>query len=292
MTYYSGSANDMGAVRSALVDACVAEGWAWNSATEVLSKGVMFLRLQVVSGHLTLLGRTSAVAGGMPNVVGTATIAGTPIAFPLAYEIFCFAGEVYLIINYNVDAYQWCAFGTSTVQGLQGSGMWVGASSADVSDNNIFITPAGNGAAYYTGYTPALFWRTNSGSVGVFNNCAVHSDLDGEGWSWGSDNRRPVGANSLVPLISLLPNAWNSEAVLLPIRAYKIRPSSKISLMADLEHARYTRVDNYLPGEIISIGEDRWKVFPWYRKNSAVRDGGNSLNHTGTFGWAVRYEGP
>lgn len=291
MAYFSGSAVDMAAVRTALVDACVADGWAWDGSAEVLSKGVMFLRLQVVGGHLTLLGKTSAVAGNMPNVVSTATIAGAPIAFPLAYEIFCFAGEVYLVINYNVDSYQWCAFGLSTVQGLPGSGMWVGASTAAVSDNKIFISPGGNGAGFNTGYTPALFWRTSSGSVGVFNNAAVHSGLDGDGWGWG-DNLSPIGANSLAPLINLLPNAWNSEAVLLPIRAYKIRPSSKISLMADLEHARYTRVDNYVPGEIITIGDDRWKVFPWYRKNSAVRNGGSSINHTGTFGWAIRYEGP
>jgi hypothetical protein len=38
-------------------------------------------------------------------------------------------------------------------------------------------------------------------------------------------------------------------------------------------------------------------VFPWLRKNIAARDGSaaagatGAINHTGTFGWAIRYEG-
>ena len=96
------------------------------------------------------------------------------------------------------------------------------------------------------------------------------------------------------PLVSLLPNGWNSEAVLIPIRAYKQRFESKISITADLVHARYTRVDNYAPGEIIAIGGQRWKIFPWYRKDSTARQGTGGWRgaHSGTLGWAIRYEGP
>lgn len=92
--------------------------------------------------------------------------------------------------------------------------------------------------------------------------------------------------------MGLLPNRWNSEAVLLPIRGWKVRPENKITLTLDLEHARWTRVDNYEPGQLISIGPDRWKIFPCYRKNAAARDGGTGIDHSGTLGWAVRYEGP
>lgn len=290
MGYYNGTANDMTAVRTALVNACTLEGWAWNSSTEMLSKGAMFLRLQVVSGCLTLLGRTSAAAGDMPSVVRIAPFASSPVTFPLTYEIFVLPDEVYMVVNYSVDRYQWCAFGQSTVQGLLGSGMWVGASanSATVSVASIGIGPA-YGSSYY-GCCPALFYDIQDGSS---SGCFVHSGLDAQGWWWSQTlNGTPVGITPAIPLIGLLPNAWNSEAVLLPIRAYKIRPSAKISLTADLGHARYTRIDNYSPGEIISIGSDRWKIYPWYRKDSSARNGGNAINHTGTFGWAIRYEGP
>lgn len=300
MAYYSGSVNDMASLRAALVAACVAEGWAWNSGTEVLSKGVMFLQITVVDGYLRLLGGTGAGTLDMGHVVQIGPFAGfssfplPALTYPVGYELFLFGQEVYCVINYSVDCYQWCAWGQSTVQGLPGTGMWVGASAAK------------DRAAYYYGlrigatsgasdadtgafFCPALFWANN----GAPEESRVHSDLDGQGWwSAQTNNAAPVGISASVPLIGLLPNSWNSEAVLLPIRGYKVRPQGKISLTADLAHSRYTRVDNYVPGEIITIGADQWKIYPWFRKNTVDRDCVEGYNHSGTFGWAIRYEGP
>jgi len=293
MGFYSGSANDMTAVRSALVDACVAEGWAWNSSTEMLSKGPLFLRLQIVSGYLTLLGRTSAAAGDAPSIVRMGQM-GTAITWPVEYMFFIFDAEVYCVIRFGVDYYLWCAFGQSTVAGLLGTGMWVAASVHAVGNQNPAISPIA-GAELSFGYgCAAIFWRTNTGGLVNAHDHWVHSDIDDQGWWSGqSVGAAAVGIKPVVPLIGLLPNSWNSEAVLLPMRAYKIGPSNKLSMTVDLEHARYTRVDNYSPGEIIQIGSDRWMVLPFYRKNTAARDGSSQpADHTGTMGWAIRYEGP
>lgn len=299
MAYYNGTANDMTALRQALIDACVLEGWSWDSGTEMLSKGTIFLRLQVVSGYLRLTGRTSATAGDTPKVVqiGPFTANSFPLpalTYPIGYELFVFAQEVYCVINYAVDCYQWCAWGRSTVQGLPGTGMWLGATAGNALTNYTsgFVIGALDGSLNSgTSLCGALFW-TISGWSGVYSDY-VHSDLDNQGWWWGqSYDASPAGILPSAPLIGLLPNAWNSEAVLLPIRAYKVRPSNKLSLTADLENARYTRIDNYTPGQIISLGPERWKVFPWFRKDSSARNGGIGITHTGTFGWAIRYEGP
>lgn len=300
MGYYNGTANDIAAVRSALVNACTLEGWAWNSSTEMLSKGAMFLRLQVVSNDLTLLARTSAASGDAPGVVRMGPIGGNVVqpalTFPVAYEIFVFSDEIFMVINYSIDCYQWCAFGRSTVAGLPGTGMWVGATKGDGSyngTNGVNIFAATGGTSFQV--CPALSWATIGGDDGYTdNNFWLHSNLDSQGW-WLTQTLSgsvPVGIAASAPLIGLLPSAWNSEAVLLPIRFYKVRPSSKISLTGDVENARYTRVDNYAPGEIITLGADRWKVYPWYRKNTSGRNGGNGITHSGTFGWAIRYEGP
>ncbi|PKF70448.1 hypothetical protein CW360_14220 [Pseudomonas fluvialis] len=292
MAYYSGSAVDMAAVRSALVSACTSEGWSWDGSGEVLSKGVLYLRLRVVSGYLELLGRTSASAGDAPSVVRMGQLAATSISYPVAYEIFVFDWEVYVVINYSIDYYQWCAFGRSIIEGLPGSGMWLGATLEANNPTGISITGS-DGVNTNNTITPAIFWATSI-QVGSRNrNCYVHSGLDSEGWNLTiSGGTSQVGITQLVPLIGLLPSAWNSEAVLLPVRCYKQRPSQKVSLVADLQHARYTRVDNYAPGQIINIGSDRWKIFPWYLKNTAARAGGSEgISHTGTFGWAIRYEG-
>ena len=295
MGYYNGTANGMVAMRTALVAACVSEGWAWNSSTEMLSKGAIFLRMQVVSGFLTLLGRTAATSGDAPSLarMGRIDDNGPEITYPAEYQIFVFSGEVYCVIRFNVDCHIWCAFGQSTVSGLPGTGMWVAASVASVSFGGLEITPTRGGSNSFYRAVPAPFWRTVRKGINGDDESYVHSNLDDQGWWAGQALSVPgVGIPAAMPLISVLPNSWNSEAVLIPIRAYKIRPSSKLSLTVDLEHARYTRVDNYVPGQIISLGLDRWIIFPFYRKNSSVRDGGSGVDHTGTLGWAIRYEGP
>lgn len=298
MAYYTGTANNMGAVRQALIDACVLEGWSWDGSNEVLSKSTMFVQLRVESGFLRLLGRTSATGGDAPHrqQIGpfTGYAASIPaFTYPLTYEIFVFAGEVYCVINYSVDLYQWCAFGLSTVNSLPGTGAWVGASGwGDSSSYYSGLKIYSDGDSESLSYVcPALFWRNGGSSPGAQTESLVHSNLDGGGWWWGETyTTGPVGILATVPLIRIMPNAWNSEAVLLPIRAYKRRPAGKISLTADLEHARYTRVDNYEPGDVVTIGTERWKVFPWFRKNSAFPTGG--YGHSGCLGWAIRYEGP
>ncbi|HLD65151.1 MAG TPA: hypothetical protein VJA19_03820 [Pseudomonas sp.] len=294
MSYSNGVANDMDALRSALISACTAEGWTLSG--DILSKGTTFIRLQIVSGWLTLLGGTGISAGALTGaalaVSRIGQVNGIAITWPANYELFVFAAEVYLVVNYNVNFYQWLAWGKSTVQGLPGSGMWYGASMFANTTSTLAMNPTGSLSS--PGYNcPGLFWRqlsqaTNSNTL----ESRVHTGLDGFGWADGSGNPGASAIDGARTLLELLPNSWNSEAILLPIRAMQPRPSNKISLVADLQHARYTRIDNYTPGEVITLGADRWKVYPWYRKDAANRNGGQGVTHTGTLGWAIRYEGP
>lgn len=296
MAYYSGSAADMSAVRTALVSACTNEGWAWDSGAEVLSHAALglYLKLQVVSGYLTLLGRTSASSGDAPAVVRVGTLGTLAVTFPVTYEVFVFAKEVYLVIKYSVDYFQWCAFGKSSVGGLAGTGMYVAATGGALSSSEVTIAATSGGTTGIDGSTSAaLFWTTVATS-GSAKNCFVHHNLDNRGWTLDdpSSTNYQVGVQSLAPLVGLLPNSWNSEAVLLPVRAFAVRPSNLVSMVVDLEHARITRIDNHEPGEIVTLGDDRWKLLPWYRKNATSRNGGQKVSHSGTFGWAIRYEGP
>ena len=302
MAYYTGSALTMSALRGALIDACTSEGWAWNSDRQELSKGGIVVKVEPLAGgeHLQFIGRTGpGVSAGESPIVRLGRFSGHAswaLAWPMTYHIHVFDWEVYLIAVYDVDRHLYAAFGASTVQGLAGTGSWLGASIGNGTTNSarpiyFAATTAGN-SSYPVG--PALFHASLSGSVGLSQNSWVHHNLDGLGWFYGSAGvgATPVGSAAIAPLLAMLPNTWNSEAVLLPLRQYVTRPSGKISMIADLEHARITRIDNYAPGQVINIGGTRWKIYPWHQKNSALRDGGTALTHTGTFGWAVRYEGP
>lgn len=273
----------------------------------VLSKAGVFFRIGLTDKNVTCLGGESNVmANPAPNEVSIGRIFRNnyglirEMQFPCNYEIMGFAQELYLVVNYNVDHYQWMAFGKSTVQGLPGQGGWCGATIGRLgfstsSSDAIVVNENGGGAEAYgnENTAAALFWATNyqAGVPTTLKNCWFNSGLDGSGWAFG-DGVQLIGIRHLSTLLLTQPNAWNTEAVLLPVRAYKGRPSFKASLVVDLANARHVRIDNLVPGDVLTLGPDRWKVYPWYRKNIAERNGGNQINHTGTFGWAIRYEGP
>lgn len=306
MSYYTGSATDFAALKSAVEAALTTEGWTLS--TGILSKGVLYAQLTATSTALKLGGGTgassSALTGGPGYVVqiGASWRNGTtsPMPMPVTYHLFVFELEVYLVVNYNVVEYQYLAWGKSTVSGLLGTGMWFsGSISQTVGGGNtsyewqISTTAGGEGG---TGIEAgAIFWQTTIYNIVSSAADWVNHGLDARGWSLklsDSSSDNPLGIKTLTNLITLLPNAWNSEAVLLPIRAYLPRASSKCSLVADLEYARYTRIDNYDPGQIIGIGDESWMVFPWLKKDAANRNGGSIPGTaSGSLGWAIRYEG-
>ena len=321
MAYTSGSANDMEAVRTAIFTLCVANGWTLNSAGGILSKNGVFFSL---ASNTTSVPQSLAIRGGT-GIDGNNALTGQPggfaamtrvsypasdPVFPLNYEIHVLTNpdEVYAVINYNVDSYQYLSFGKSNVQGLPSTatGAWFSASSAGISwDNNyVFLSIGGAASSYYR--CPGMFWTEGgvSGAVGpepatnVPGNSFIHSDLEGRGWSGGYNNVNTASsAASARSLLRVLSSAWNGESVLLPYPIYQhYLEISKLGLVADLAHVRHVRIDNHAPGDIIVLGADKWKVYPWMKKVITSRDGASSdstgAQGTGTIGYAVRYTGP
>ena len=304
MAYYSGTAASITALRTALLTHAQADGWVLTGS--VLSKAGVYFQIGENATDITCLGcMSTAVIWPAPNVVSIGKIfwaSGYPlqvISFPCNYEVFGFAQELFFVVNYDVSNYQWMAFGKSSVPGLPLAGGWCGASFGSAAliqeAAPISITATGGGGSGSSGETgcAALFWGTTQ-YLAYQRNCFVNSGLDSQGWWYGAMvNVSPIGIRSATPLIGLQPSVWNSEATLLPIRVLKERPSFKASLIADIANARYVRIDNLTPGDVLTLGADRWKVFPWYVKNSAARNGSTAaISHTGTFGWAIRYQGP
>ena len=299
MAYYSGAAASLTALRTALLTHAQADGWVLSG--DVLSKAGVFFQITETATNISCLGcESNAVANPAPAAVMIGRIhfrdgyTTREISFPCNYEVFGFAQELYLLVNYDVSAYQWMAFGKSSVPGLSGQGGWCGATvggtiSSSATSDPIAITATFGGGSWFSG---ALFFHTQADSTWS-RNCWVNHGLDGHGWTYyGLSGDHPIGIAYASPLIGLQPSVWNSEATLLPLRVFKLRPSFKASLVIDLVNARHIRVDNFTPGDILTLGADRWKVYPWYIKNSALRNGGTGINHTGTFGWAIRYQGP
>lgn len=309
MSYTTGSANNATELRTAIFAACTADGWAVVSP--VMSKGAQALQIDLntvsTAQGLRFKGGKSvsagALVGGCPQHVSMGDRTNMAFTWPVTYYIFGFADEVYVVVNHDVDRFQWAAWGKSVHQ-MPGTGMWFGASiAAQAGSPTVNMQFRFDGFVASTGYcNPALFWRDAAGQGGGaagFVESHMHHGLDADVWTEGGNGKEgPFAALSANPLLSLLPNVWNSEAVLLPIQALLIRAANMSALAVTCVNARYLRIDNYAPGELITLGADRWMVFPWLRKDATLRNGMTAASavaanlQTGTLGWAIRYEGP
>ncbi|OWJ91121.1 hypothetical protein B6S59_25455 [Pseudomonas sp. A46] len=298
MAFVSGVANSMAELLAAFTTALTSNGWSVDG--DIYYKGSTFARIRLVTGEtggdnrmIQVLGGTGRSAGALTGAapwgprIGFAS--GETWTFPINFAIHILTApdEVYLITNRNVDTYDWAAFGAGNVAGLPGTGMWATASLGDnyfVSTGaEISATSGGNGTSIASSRAP--FWQTVTDNR--LRNAVLHHGLDGGNWA---DTTELRGMLAAAPHIARSPNAWNGESVLLPIQLYVSRPSSKRSIVGDLAHARYLRIDNYDPTEVIPLGPDQWRVYPFFRKDTANRNGGGG--NTGTFGWAIRYDGP
>jgi hypothetical protein len=298
MAYVTGTATDLADLRTKILAACTANGWTLTGT--VLHRGTSFATLTVTGNFLYLLGGTGesggALTGAAPSAarIGTLTAGMQALAWPLSYEVHVFADpdEVFVVINYSTSYYQWLAWGKSGVT-LPGTGLWFSGSidvrttssgGLDVAAPSAISGSFGfrNGVSA-TGFCPALFHATTR-SATLSGEYINHGLAGGTGWS-GSDTE---SAQYRWPLDFALPSAWNSDTVLLPIQAFSTAyGSSKVAMVLDIANARAVRIDNLQPSDIITLGPDRWKIYPWYLKAAT-----SSSTTSGPHGWAIRYDGP
>ena len=324
MAYYTGNAANVAAVLTALTNACEDEGWTWSGG--ILSKADpgIFVRLDAATeiySHtaLCMWGRTAIDSGETPKFVSMSVpVQNIFPTYPVTYHVFVFTSEVFMVINY-VDKFQWLAFGQSNQPGLGSSGNWVAATcgyaeyvhptilktwSTGTYGSEINLNGGDLGDGYYDyqrKIVPAMFWAD-------LNNEEIDNRANNTGANWYLDAGLEAGTYTpwmqprdaasqkyLIELLTTQPNNFNNEGVLIPIKVFQKRSSSKFSQVLQVQNARHIRVDNYTPTEVIALGTDQWMVFPWYLKNSVSRSSCSGLDtppHSGTFGWAIKYEPP
>lgn len=319
MAYFTGTAANFADLKTAIENACTANGWAL--ADGILSKnGCFFQLIADTSGgypQLRLHGGTgksgSTLTGQPPSNYGTKICSnnGNVIVFPINYEIHLFTDpdEVYCVINYNSDFYQQLSFGKSDIPGIGGTGAWfTGAKRSDQSltDANygakVFMSAIWPESVYcspFEGYSCGLFFDGTASFGGSRFGSFVHTGLDSTPWRSGNSGASNLtgykpGSSAVGSLLLQLPNISNQATVLLPIKPVAMRSSGGLTIIANPKNARYVRIDNIVPGEIITFGADQWKVYPFMRKDATQRNGvswATGATHTGTFGYAIKYTG-
>lgn len=296
MAYYTGQCTSYQNLADILVEKCQSHGWTWQDG--ILSKDNLFVKIDVVhtgtAQGVVISGGTekqgSILLGNSQSKVrlGSPSPDNLQIVFPVIYRLFIFVDEVYLIAKSDTDKFYYLAFGKSQLlQNTAGNGLWLSATSCYYSNyRGIGIGENNGGSGGGGNASPvAPFWNRNSWSENWSNSIICHG-YDGILWSSGTS----MAYTSFEPLISRLPTTHFSDSPLLPYNIYLERPENKISLIAQFNYARFVRIDNYEPEQIIVLGHEKWMIFPFFRKNVQNRNNGYR-DHTGTFGWAIRYEG-
>lgn len=294
MVYYSGQATNYQDLLNALTNTCVANGWNW--AGNILSKDNLCLELIITATGIVATGGThiqnNALQGRSPIQVrmgSPSTVINLPI-FPVFYHVFIFENEVYLVAKFNVNSFYHLCFGKSSLQ-LDQAGLWVSATStitpSSAQNGGVSISNTGSGSTGATSVGP--FWRDGTGQL-TYHNSVISHGIDGEIWS-PSTTKAACATLQQSPLQNRQPSAWSGDSYLQPINIILDRASSKKSLICAIKNARYIRIDNIEPEQILDFGYEKWMVFPFYKKNILSRDGGSNVDHTGTLGWAIRYAG-
>ena len=131
-------------------------------------------------------------------------------------------------------------------------------------------------------------------------------DLDSQTWIMNSQfmSGSPVfggtktlyqlsGAGLTPDLTTYNPNNWNEQTILVPILPLMSRADDKASILGNTVHSRLTNVRNHNIGDIITLGADKWMVFPHLIKGTAnLRGYSDSTNgNSGLLGFAIKYDG-
>lgn len=329
MPFVTGTANNQAELLTALRNACVANGYTLTG--EVLSKGDVHVRTynSATSGEdnalVVWMGKGSS--GG--TLTDAFQYGVTPnrstvhrCAYPVTYDIHIHGSEVFMVWWDANGLYFWLGWGQSSpYSATPGAGncLWCGgtASTAYLIDCGTYYTPArwisigatfggsttGNSLNSQQCIAPALFWHTHNprtmGFSGTLYTDPTGLALGGRGPVTDSTDDLPVtGLRHLDPLLSRQPNAWNNESLLLPIHCFTPVASSKQKLDITVQNARYFRLNNVDPLTVLTLAGTSWKVYPWYKLDRSTPNGAASgastaaVNHTGTFGWAIKYDGP
>jgi hypothetical protein len=330
MAYYSGTAANFTDLQTAIEDAAIANGYTRTNGilskdSCYFRLDVVSHTLSSVSyPGLSLRGGTSqsgSSLNGQPtaqytndNAVKVSSSFDNPISFPVDYEIFTFTNpdEVYCVFKYNVDYYQMLAFGKSDVAGIGGTGAWFNASmnllNVPTSTSNNYRAQTlktdcyadGLGISSFNsnaGLGSPLFFSSTSANTRLASGF-IHFDLDSlVGWrtlnNYNQASTGLQGSSWAAGLLTSLPSPFNSATVLIPIKLINLRATTSThTIVGNLKNSRYLRIDNLDVGDIITYGSEQWKIYPVLRKNSALRDGPSTADfHSGTFGYAIKYEG-
>lgn len=238
--------------------------------------------------------------------------ADVQISWPVTFHGFLQSGpnEVFLVaVDGNGIVYH-VGFGDSDIPHASGNGIWqTGTVKGGVTRSSSNTAYCGcrfpSGSAETNGinkpsmmpFWAGMIWNTQnavSPSAVLIDGTWIRSELVSS-----NGGTTPVTTYDLAAaryadrnLYALLPNAWNSETVLLPYQVWFYAPAfpDGVRLILDFQSLRKCRTDNLENEDIVDFAGDKWMIFSIYKKDVSNRNG--TPTASGTHGIAIKYDGP
>jgi hypothetical protein len=147
------------------------------------------------------------------------------------------------------------------------------------------------------------FAEVRSGSTGAFNcfsSTALHAEIGGMEWISGGyqtvyfDSGGDGNFKNLITWQSrdVSENSFNGNLTLVPFTLFTKVANGNHQKIGHVDDLRFCRMKNVVSGQVESDGTDSWKFYPVWVKNSASPDPALNDTDTGTYGFAVKYDGP
>lgn len=312
MAYETGSVASGTALLAVIENFAILQGYTLNAGTgSWLSKGGTSIQLSATSTTCSAkIANTPTGPDAAPGVSQGISIALA--SWPIKYELFysSIPNLFVCVLTYDTLTIQILMFGelvkinNAAYTGgnfLYGSGL---SNDTLSSPGSIALSLSTNftGDGLISGSGPsnsprkAVIPFTKGGlnsSFGARGSALLHVEIDGD-----IINGDIMGVNNNVLLMTQYqnmlfysPNIYNSQAILIPIHLQKDLSAGNSMYLGYVEHIRFIRITNYEIGDVITLGSDKWKVYPWRRK-SAVPAGNGAFTaegDTSTIGFAVRF---
>lgn len=313
MPYQTGTFTSASDLRTTLEAFATTNGWTQSG--NLLHKGSVYVEVYDSTNGVSVTaglgkdgGNNLTTPASLSRGVYMLTAIGQTMSFPGTYHLISLANpdSIFLVVNYNVTYWQHLAFGHINKHGTWGGGEYASGSFRGTASGAVSGCPAGDvgrrltatgagalgGFGYMLSTAPTFSHATQNGSADLY------CDLDGEGWRINTADYSTLGssrfyASAIASQYLQTINSWNDQTVLAPVIVEASRTGNFVSILGDMPHVRYLRIDNINDGEVISVGSQDWICFPFIRKNPFVIDSTNAVyNHSYYMGWCIKYDGP
>jgi hypothetical protein len=303
MAFENGNFYSASNLAEVIKDFASRHGWTRNG--DVLNNANGFVRITSPSASATRIEGSTDASFAVNKICNHPAQVGITTWPPVgAYYAFAMSDPdmIWIVVEYNLSYHQYLCFGDIQKVANVPGGNFFGATHGPENTDGMFImnTDAsgtnGGGGGAWARHSGVFFWNTGNrypwdGGEHPNRGSFLHYEMDGYVWpgDQGVNTPAPDCPTCLKPLHHYM-NGADGQLDLMPYWLTLGRPNSLYSDVGEFPWLRVARLENFQPGDIMTVGADRWMIWPWYQRDALAPNGG--VGTSGLWGYALKYDGP